>query len=289
MSPPGFAEAPRPLLNTVTMQAPNPSSFLALIDADLAQVSTLIQQRLNTDVALIAYAAQHIAHSPEQRLRPALALVCGRALGDASPRQQVLAAAVELIHAALALHHEVDQPTADAPAGLGNAPSVLLGDLLYTGAFRAIVELGDMRVLRVLADATNQVAEGSVMYQQAYQTPQAPRQTDEAGLQHLRITKARTASLFEAGARCAAILAGAAPEVEAALAAYGQSWGLVWQLNRESQANLPLPGHPAQLPAAALNTALSQAQAALSQARQGLSLLPESGYRQALLDDSALA
>ncbi|WP_157462690.1 polyprenyl synthetase family protein [Curvibacter gracilis] len=270
------------------MQAPIPSSFLALIDADLAQVGTLIQQRLNTDVALIAYAAQHIAHSPEQRVRPALALVCGRALGDSGARQQVLAAAVELIHAALALHHEVDLPAEQAPAGLGNAPSVLLGDLLYTGAFRAIVELGDMRVLRVLADATNQVAEGSVMYQQTYQAADAPATADESGRQHLRITQARTASLFEAGARCAAILAAAPPEVEAALAAYGQSWGLVWQLSRESHAETPTPARPTQLSQTALSAALAQAQAALAQARQGLSGLPESPYRQALLDANAL-
>lgn len=270
------------------MQAPIPSSFPALIDADLAQVGALIQRRLNTDVALIAYAAQHIAQSPEQRVRPALALVCGRALGDSGARQQVLAAAVELIHAALALHHEVDQATDDAPAGLGNAPSVLLGDLLYTGAFRAIVELGDMRVLRVLADATNQVAEGSVMYQQAYQTPAAQANPDDTGNQHLRITQARTASLFEAGARCAAILAGASPEVEAALAAYGQGWGLVWQLSRESHAEAPTADRPTQLGKTALSAALAQAQAALAQARQGLSGLPESPYRQALLDATAL-
>jgi len=271
------------------MQAPIPSSFLALIDADLAQVGTLIQQRLNTDVALIAYAAQHIAQSPEQRVRPALALVCGQALGNSGARQQVLAAAVELIHAALALHHEVDLPAEQAPAGLGNAPSVLLGDLLYTGAFRAIVELGDMRVLRVLADATNQVAEGSVMYQQTYQAADAPATADETGQQHLHITQARTASLFEAGARCAAILAAAPPEVEAALAAYGQSWGLVWQLSRESRSDLHLPGRPARLPDAALSTALAQAQSALNLAKQGLELLPESPCKQALLSDTALA
>lgn len=270
------------------MQAPIPSSFSALIDADLAQVDALIQRRLNTDVALIAYAARHIAHSPEQRVRPALALVCGRALNDSGAHQQVLAAAVELIHAALALHHEVDLPEAEAPAGLGNAPSVLLGDLLYTGAFRAIVELGDMRVLRVLADATNQVAEGSVMYQQAYQTPDVQAPPDETGHQHLRITQARTASLFEAGARCAAILAGASPEVEAALAAYGQGWGLVWQLSRESRADLPTPGRPASMSEQALADALAQAQKALALARHGLALLPESPYRQALLADTAL-
>ena len=271
------------------MHALIPSSFFALIDADLAQVGTLIQQRLNTDVALIAYAAQHIAQSPEQRVRPALALVCAQALGDRGARQQVLAAAVELIHAALALHHEVDLPAEEAPAGLGNAPSVLLGDLLYTGAFRAIVELGDMRVLRVLADATNQVAEGSVMYQQTYQIPDPPAQSDDAGDRHQRITQARTASLFEAGARCAAILAGAPPEVEAALAAYGQSWGLVWQLNRESRPDLAPPGRPARLTQAALAAALARAQTALNQAKQGLSLLPESPCQQALLADSALA
>jgi len=268
------------------MQALIPSSFFTLIDADLAQVGTLIQQGLNTDVALIAYAAQHIARSPEQRVRPALALVCAQALGDRGARQQALAAAVELIHAALALHHEVDLPAEEAPAGLGNAPSVLLGDLLYTGAFRAIVALGDMRVLRVLADATNQVAEGSVMFQQTYQTPDAPAQSDDNGERHLRITQARTASLFEAGARCAAILAGASPEVEAALAAYGQSWGLVWQLSRESRPDQP-SGRPARLTHAALAAALTQAQTALTQAKQGLDLLPESPCQQALLADNA--
>lgn len=271
------------------MQAPIPSSFFPLIEADLDQVGTLIQQGLNTDVALIAYAAQHIAHSPEQRVRPALALVCGHAMGARGARQQALAAAVELIHAALALHHEVDQSVEAAPVGLGNAPSVLLGDLLYTGAFRAIVALGDMRVLRVLADATNQVAEGSVMYRQTYQAAGVSTTADETGSQHLRITLARTASLFEAGARCAAILAAAPPEAEAALAAYGQSWGLVWQLGRESRAEASPHGQPDRLSKAALSAALAQAQGALSRARQGLNLLPDSPYRQALLDATALA
>jgi octaprenyl-diphosphate synthase len=135
-----------------------------------------------------------------------------------------------------------------------------------------------------------------VMYQQTYQAAHAPATADETGQQHLRITQARTASLFEAGARCAAILAGASPEVEAALAAYGQGWGLVWQLSRESHAEAPTAARPTQLSQTALSAALAQAQAALAQAqaalaqaRQGLSGLPESPYRQGLLDTTTLA
>ena len=258
------------------------SPFFALIDAELAQVSTLIQQRLNTDVALIAYAARYMASTPDHRSRPAMALMAARSLGDMGPRQQLLAAAIELIHAALALHHGVDQADAEAPAALGNAPSVLLGDLLYTGAFRAIVELGNMRVLRILADATNQIAEGSVMYQLVYQSPK-PSATDEAAaVQHLRITQARTASLFGAAARCGAILAGAAPATESALAAYGQSWGLCWQLSQEV-AGPAAASRPRALSDTMLRLALAQAQRGFRTAQQGLITLPESAYRQALL------
>lgn len=271
------------------MQAPIPSSFLALIEPDLAQVDTLIQQRLNTDVVLIAYAAQHIARAPAQRARPALALVCGRALGDSGAHQQQLAAVVELIHAALALHHEIDLPPSEATSGLGNAPSVLLGDLLYTGAFRAIVELGNMRVLRVLADATNQVAEGSVMYQQAYQVTDSTPSADESGERHLRITEARTASLFEAGARCAAILAGATAEAEAAIAAFGRCWGLVWQLSGEIPPGAATPTGPAWPSESAMTAALNLARARLAEAQRGLERLADSPARQALLGNSILA
>ena len=257
------------------------SPFFALITAELAQVSTLIQQRLNTDVALIAYAARYLAAAPDHHTRPAMALIAAKALGDIGPRQHLLAAAVELIHAALALHHGVDQVEAETPSGLGNAPSVLLGDLLYTSAFRAIVELGDMRVLRVLADATNQIAEGSVMYQLAYQSPRPQATAEAACAQHLRITQARTASLFAAAARSAAILAGAPPTTETALAAYGQRWGTWWQLSRELETQAPA-GRPGALTEADLRQALSEAKDDLLSAQQGLNLLPDSVYRHLL-------
>ena len=201
-------------------------SLPPLIEEDLVRVNGLMRQRLNTEVALIAFAAQMLVHSQASRPRPALVMLVGRALGGDAERLRMLAGAVEFIHTSLQLHHELDgAPSEDtAPRAFGgNASHVLLGDLLYTGAFRLLVDLGDMRVLRLLSDATNVIAEGSVLYQQSLAGPGL----DWAGCR--RILQARSATLFEAGARCAAVLCGADAATEEGLALYGRHLGMAHQ------------------------------------------------------------
>jgi len=250
-------------------------SLPPLIEEDLVRVNELMRQRLNTEVALIAFAAQMLVHSQASRPRPALVMLVGRALGGDAERLRMLAGAVEFIHTSLQLHHELDgAPSEDtAPRAFGgNASHVLLGDLLYTGAFRLLVDLGDMRVLRLLSDATNVIAEGSVMYQQALGGP------DLGWADCRRILQARSATLFEAGARCAAVLCGADATTEDALALYGRHLGMAHQWAVESQLGagaLTLPGRGAALD--------EQAAQDLAAARAALPQLAAAELRAALL------
>ncbi len=209
--------------------APSP----AWLQRDMAQVDAIIRSHLNSDVALIRQVVELILHGAE-RQRPALVLATARALGQADGRRHALAAAIELIHISLALHDDVTEASGGAADGhgagamFGNAGNILLGDLLYTGAFRLIVDLDDMEVMRVLADATNIIAEGEVMYRVAC--------TEPGGLSSeawLDIARRRRAKLFEAGAECMAILHGAEPTVRAALARFGLHAGTAHALRTE--------------------------------------------------------
>jgi octaprenyl-diphosphate synthase len=201
----------------------------------MAQVDAIIRAHLNGDVALIRQVVELILHGAE-RQRPALVLAAARALGHADGRRHALAAAIELIHISLALHDDVTETSGGTADGhsdgaiFGNAGNILLGDLLYTGAFRLIVDLDDMTVMRVLADATNIIAEGEVMYRVA--------RADPAGCTPaawLDIARRRRAKLFEAGAHCMAILHGADPGVCAALARFGLHAGTAHALRTEGE------------------------------------------------------
>lgn len=200
---------------------------------DMAQVDAILRAHLNSDVALIRQVVELILHGTE-RERPALVLATARALGHADGRRHALAAAIELIHISLALHDEVTEASGGAADGqregamFGNAGNILLGDLLYTGAFRLIVDLDDMEVMRVLSDATNIIAEGEVMYRVACTEPAG--RSSEAWLD---ITRRRRAKLFEAGAECMAILHGADPAARAALARFGLHAGTAHALRTE--------------------------------------------------------
>lgn len=202
---------------------------------DMAQVDAIIRAHLNGDVALIRQVVELILHGAE-RQRPALVLAAARALGHTDGRRHALAAAIELIHISLALHDDVSETTGGAADGhsdgamFGNAGNILLGDLLYTGAFRLIVDLDDMAVMRVLADATNIIAEGEVMYRVARAEP-----ADCTPAAWLDITRRRRAKLFEAGAHCMAILHGADPGVCAALARFGLHAGTAHALRTEAE------------------------------------------------------
>lgn len=203
---------------------------LALIARDMEGVDAVIERRLNSDVPLVGQISHYIVASGGKRLRPALLLLMCGALGCRSEQRLNLAAVVEFIHTATLLHDDVvDESTlrrgrATANEAFGNPASVLVGDFLYSRAFQMMVDAQDMRVMQVLAEATNVIAEGEV--QQLMNMHDAS--LTEAG--YLQVIRSKTAKLFEASARLAALLAQAEPALETACATYGQALGTAFQV-----------------------------------------------------------
>jgi octaprenyl-diphosphate synthase len=202
----------------------------ALIARDMEAVDALIRRRLDSDVVLVRQVAEYIVASGGKRLRPALLLLCAGACGYRGPHLHELAAVVEFIHTATLLHDDVVDESElrrgrrTANAMFGNAASVLVGDFLYSRAFQMMVSVRDMRVMEVLADATNTIAEGEVL--QLLNVHNA----DITEAAYLEVVRRKTAKLFEAAARLGAILGGCASEVEEGFAAYGAHLGTAFQL-----------------------------------------------------------
>jgi len=211
-------------------QSPNTAAALALVADDMREVDAVIAARLHSGVALVGDVARYIISAGGKRLRPALLLLTSGALGYGGAQRFTLAAVVEFIHTATLLHDDVvDESTlrrgrATANESFGNPASVLVGDFLYSRAFQMMVDTGSMRVMQVLADATNVIAEGEV--QQLMNTHDAS--LSEAG--YLEVIRSKTAKLFEASARLSAILAGSSPQLEQACADYGQALGTAFQV-----------------------------------------------------------
>ena len=206
------------------------SAALSLIADDMREVDAVIARRLDSGVPLVGQVSRYIISSGGKRLRPALLLlVCG-ALGCGSTQRFNLAAVVEFIHTATLLHDDVvDDSTlrrgrATANQQFGNPASVLVGDFLYSRAFQMMLDAGSMRVMEILADATNVIAEGEVMQLMNMHDPAL----DEAA--YLQVIRSKTAKLFEASARLGAVLAGAGADVETACATYGQALGTAFQV-----------------------------------------------------------
>lgn len=203
---------------------------LELIQPDMQRVDQVIGERLSTDVPLVREVAQYIISAGGKRLRPALLLLVSGALGCEDPDRHTLAAVVEFIHTATLLHDDVvDESTLrrgreTANERFGNAASVLVGDFLYSRAFQMMVDVNQMRVMQVLSEATNVIAEGEVL--QLMNMHDAS--LDETA--YLRVIRSKTAKLFEASARLAPILAGASAEVEELCAIYGQALGTAFQV-----------------------------------------------------------
>ena len=202
----------------------------ALIGPDMKAVDAVIRHRLHSDVVLVSQVAEYIINSGGKRMRPALVLLVAGAMGYRGTQHHDLAAVVEFIHTATLLHDDVVDESAlrrgrdTANAMFGNAASVLVGDFLYSRAFQMMVAVDDMRVMRVLSDATNIIAEGEVL--QLMNCHDAD--VDEE--RYMQVIHYKTAKLFEAAAQLGAILGGARPEVESALAAYGMHLGTAFQL-----------------------------------------------------------
>ena len=204
--------------------------MLSLIEGEMVEVDAVIARRLDSGVPLVAQVSRYIISSGGKRLRPALLLlVCG-ALGYTGTQRFNLAAVVEFIHTATLLHDDVvdestlrrGRPTANE--SFGNPASVLVGDFLYSRAFQMMLDAGQMRVMEILADATNVIAEGEVLQLMNMHDPSL----DEAG--YLRVIRSKTAKLFEASARLGAVLAGAPAALEQACADYGQALGTAFQV-----------------------------------------------------------
>jgi octaprenyl-diphosphate synthase len=193
-------------------------------------VDAVIQRRLASDVALIDQIAHYIISAGGKRIRPMLVLLFAKALGFSGRERFELAATVEFIHTATLLHDDVVDESAlrrgrrTANALFGNAASVLVGDFVYSRAFQMMVGVNRMRVLDVLADATNVIAEGEVLQLMNMHDP------DVSVDDYLRVIRFKTAKLFEASARLGAVLAEAEPAIEEACAAYGRSLGTAFQL-----------------------------------------------------------
>ena len=202
----------------------------SLIAADMQAVDQLIRDRLHSDVVLVRQVAEYIVSSGGKRLRPSLVLLSAGALGYEGHFHHELAAVVEFIHTATLLHDDVVDESSlrrgrdTANALFGNAASVLVGDFLYSRAFQMMVSVNDMRVMQVLADATNVIAEGEVL--QLMNIGDAD--LDEAA--YLTVIRYKTAKLFEAAARLGALLAKSDDKVERAMADYGMHLGTAFQI-----------------------------------------------------------
>lgn len=214
----------------MTDSSPSAASVLSLIADDMVQVDAVITRRLASGVPLVSQVSRYIISSGGKRLRPALLLlVCG-ALGYRGEQHYNLAAVVEFIHTATLLHDDVvDESTlrrgrATANESFGNPASVLVGDFLYSRAFQMMLDAHDVRVMEILAEATNIIAEGEVMQLMNMHDPEL----DEAA--YMQVIRSKTAKLFEASARLGAVLAKAPPEIEQACAGYGQSLGTAFQV-----------------------------------------------------------
>ena len=207
-----------------------PLAAAHLTDAAMLRVDAVIRERLSSRVTLIDQISHYIIEAGGKRIRPRLVLLFAEALGFEGPERYELAAIVEFIHTATLLHDDVVDESAlrrgraTANAMFGNAASVLVGDFLYSRAFQMMVSVNRLRVLDVLADATNVIAEGEVMQLMNMHDP------DLAVADYLQVIRFKTAKLFEASARLGAVLACAAPELEESCANFGRSLGTAFQL-----------------------------------------------------------
>jgi octaprenyl-diphosphate synthase len=200
------------------------------VESAMLQVDALIRERLSSRVALIDQISHYIINAGGKRIRPRLVLLFAEAFGFHGPERLELAAIVEFIHTATLLHDDVVDESAlrrgraTANATFGNAASVLVGDFLYSRAFQMMVSIDRMRVLEVLADATNVIAEGEVLQLMNMHDP------DLTVEDYLRVIRFKTAKLFEASARLGAVLGGAGSADEESCADFGRSLGTAFQL-----------------------------------------------------------
>jgi octaprenyl-diphosphate synthase len=202
----------------------------ALVTADFEAVDKVVKHRLHSQVALVDQVATYIIYAGGKRLRPLLVLLAARACGHSAGRHVEAAAIIEFIHTATLLHDDVVDGSSlrrgrtTANEVFGNATSVLVGDFLYSRAFQMMVTLNRMRIMEIIADATNAIAEGEVLQ---LMNAHDPNTTEE---RYIDVIRRKTARLFEAGAQIAAVVSDAPAVIEDSLARYGRHIGTAFQL-----------------------------------------------------------
>ncbi len=201
-----------------------------LIESDLTQVNQFIIDQLYSDVGLVESIGHYIVDAGGKRLRPMLVLLASKAAQSTNDAHISMAAVIEFIHTATLLHDDVvdmsslrrGRPTVNAQ--WNNPSSVLVGDFIYSRAFQVLVQIGDMRVMAIMADTTNKIAEGEVLQLISKSTPSSSEEI------YMKVIHNKTAILFQAAAQCGAILSGASDNVQKSLGAYGLHLGMAFQL-----------------------------------------------------------
>lgn len=208
----------------------NFDDITALAARDRQAVDELISDSLESDVALVSQVSQYIVMSGGKRLRPLVVLLAARALGYEGDQHVRAATIIEFIHTATLLHDDVVDSSSrrrgqdSANTVFGNQASVLVGDFLYSRAFQMMVDIGDMRIMQILADATNTIAAGEVMQLMNVHDP------DTTEDDYRQVIYRKTARLFEAGAQIAAVLCAKEVAIESAMVEYGRHLGTAFQL-----------------------------------------------------------
>jgi len=206
------------------------NKVVALAEADMLAVNQCIGQQVNSDVALVNQLGMYIINSGGKRIRPMLTVLAARALGHEGTKHHTLAAIIEFIHTATLLHDDVvDESTLrrgkeTANAVFGNQASVLVGDFLYTRSFQMMVTLDSMKVMDILADATNVISEGEVLQLMNCNDP------DTTEKSYFDVIYGKTARLFEAATQLAAVITGSDQATEEAMRLYGMHLGTAFQL-----------------------------------------------------------
>ncbi len=205
-------------------------SFQKVVEAEFEQLNDTIVQQLHSDVGLVENIGHYIVDAGGKRLRPLLVLLFAKALEHKDQTQIDLATIIEFIHTATLLHDDVvdisslRRGRATANAKWGNAPSVLVGDFLYSRAFQMMISIGNMNIMSILSSTTNVIAEGEVQQLVNAKNPDV----DEAA--YMTVIHKKTAVLFEAACETATVLAQGSREQQAAAKNYGYHLGIAFQL-----------------------------------------------------------
>ncbi|HDL7427278.1 TPA: octaprenyl diphosphate synthase [Yersinia enterocolitica] len=208
----------------------NLEKIIDLTAPDMAAVNTTILDQLNSDVVLINQLGHYIISGGGKRIRPMIAVLVARALGYQGTKHITIAALIEFIHTATLLHDDVVDESdmrrgkATANAAFGNAASVLVGDYIYTRSFQMMTSLESLRVLTLMSDATNVIAEGEVLQLMNCNNPDITEEN------YMQVIYSKTARLFEASSQSAAVLSDATEKQELALQNYGRYLGTAFQL-----------------------------------------------------------